>query len=116
MGADDTVSSLNGSSELRGRAPRMIRLRQRARVRLAIAGRDWCRFNNAGTGYIEPGAAWQIRSSESFNGQPPRELLEMESFNSLSKHSSCSTTGGSSTTITDPPITQLHDTREYARR
>ena len=45
--------------------------------------RDWCRFNNAGTGYIEPGAPWQNPFVESFNGHLRRELLEMESFNSL---------------------------------
>ncbi len=45
--------------------------------------RDGCRFNHAGTGYSEPGAPWQNPFVESFNGHLRRELLEMESFNSL---------------------------------
>ena len=45
--------------------------------------RDWCRFNHAGTGYIEPGAPWQNPFVESFNGHLRRELLDLESFNTL---------------------------------
>ena len=50
---------------------------------ISQAIRDWCRFNNAATGYIEPGAPWQNPFVESFNGHLRRELLDMESFNSL---------------------------------
>src|SRR2546422_4974925 len=35
------------------------------------------------TGYIEPGAPWQNPYAESFNGHLRRELLDMESFNTL---------------------------------
>ena len=48
-----------------------------------VSPRDRCRFKHAGTGYIEPGAPWQNPFVESFNGHLRRELLEMESFNSL---------------------------------
>ena len=44
---------------------------------------DWCRFNNTDTGYIEPGAPWQNPFVESFNGHLRRELLDLESFNTL---------------------------------
>jgi len=45
--------------------------------------RDWCRFNRTNAGYIEPGAPWQNPYIESFNGHLRRELLDMESFNTL---------------------------------
>jgi putative transposase len=44
---------------------------------------DWCRFNHTTTAYIEPGAPWQNPYAESFNGHLRRELLDMESFNTL---------------------------------
>ena len=82
MGADDTVSMLERIVERRGRAPKMIRCDNGPEF-ISQSLRDWCRFNNAGTGYIEPGAPWQNPFVESFNGHLRRELLEMESFNSL---------------------------------
>ena len=82
MGADDTVSVLERIVERRGRAPKMIRCDNGPEF-ISQSLRDWCRFNNAGTGYIEPGAPWQNPFVESFNGHLRRELLEMESFNSL---------------------------------
>jgi len=82
MGADETVSVLERIVELRGRAPKMIRCDNGPEF-VSQSLRDWCRFNNAGTGYIEPGAPWQNPFVESFNGHLRRELLEMESFNSL---------------------------------
>jgi putative transposase len=45
--------------------------------------RDWCRFSGTSPSYIEPGAPWQNPYVESFNGHLRRELLEMESFNTL---------------------------------
>jgi putative transposase len=82
MGADDTVGTLERIVELRGRAPKMIRCDNGPEF-VSQSLRDWCRFNHAGTGYIEPGAPWQNPFVESFNGHLRRELLEMESFNSL---------------------------------
>ena len=82
MGADDAVSTLEQIVERRGRAPALIRCDNGPEF-ISQSLRDWCRFNNAGTGYIEPGAPWQNPFVESFNGHLRRELLEMESFNSL---------------------------------
>jgi len=82
MGADDTVNILERIVELRGQAPKMIRCDNGPEF-VSQSLRDWCRFNHAGTGYIEPGAPWQNPFVESFNGHLRRELLEMESFNSL---------------------------------
>ena len=82
MGADDTVSVLERIVEQRGRAPKLIRCDNGPEF-ISQSLRDWCRFNHAGTGYIEPGAPWQNPFVESFNGHLRRELLEMESFNSL---------------------------------
>ena len=45
--------------------------------------KDWCRFEDVTTSYIEPGAPWQNAYVESFNGHLRRELLEMESFDTL---------------------------------
>ena len=45
--------------------------------------RDWCRFNQAGTSYIEPGSPWQNPYVESFGGRLRDELLTVEAFNTL---------------------------------
>ncbi len=82
IGADDTVSTLEQIAERRGRTPELIRCDNGPEF-IAQALRDWCRFNNANTGYIEPGAPWQNPYAESFNGHLRRELLDLESFNSL---------------------------------
>ena len=82
MDADDSVNTLERIVELRGHAPKMIRCDIGPEF-VSQSLRDWCRFNHAGTGYIEPGAPWQNPFVESFNGHLRRELLEMESFNSL---------------------------------
>jgi putative transposase len=82
MGADDTVSVLERIVERRGQAPAFIRCDNGPEL-VAHALRDWCRFNNVTTGYIEPGAPWQNPYIESFNGHLRRELLDLESFNTL---------------------------------
>ena len=82
MGADDTVNTLEQIVERRGRAPALIRCDNGPEF-ISQALRDWCRFNDTKTGYIEPGAPWQNPFVESFNGHLRRELLEIESFNSL---------------------------------
>jgi putative transposase len=82
MGADDTVSVLERIVERRGQAPQLTRC-DNGRELVAHALRDWCRFTGVTTGYIEPGAPWQNPYIESFNGHLRRELLDMESFNSL---------------------------------
>jgi putative transposase len=84
MGADDTVDALEQIVERRGKAPELIRCDNGPEL-VAHALKDWCRFAGVKTGYIEPGAPWQNPYIESFNGHLRRELLDMESFNSLSE-------------------------------
>ncbi len=50
---------------------------------IAAALRDWCRFNGAGTIYIEPGSPWENPFVESFNGRVRDELLNVEQFFTL---------------------------------
>jgi putative transposase len=82
MGADETDSTLERIVERRGRAPTLIRCDNGPEF-ISQALRDWCRFNDARPGYIEPCAPWQNPFVESFNGHLRRELLNLESFNSL---------------------------------
>ena len=66
MGADDAVSALELIVERRGCAPALIRCDNGPEF-ISQALRDWCRFNDTKTGYIEPGAPRQnpfVESSE----------------------------------------------------
>ena len=45
--------------------------------------RDWCRFSEVNTAFIEPGAPWQNGYSESFNGGFRDEFLACEQFDTL---------------------------------
>ena len=56
--ADATVAVLDRLVAERGTAPRCIRCDNGPEL-TANALRDWCRFNQAGTSYIEPGSPWQ---------------------------------------------------------
>jgi transposase InsO family protein len=49
----------------------------------AAAMRDWCRFSDIDTAFIEPGSPWQNGYSESFNGRFRDEFLPTEQFNTL---------------------------------
>jgi putative transposase len=49
----------------------------------AHALRDWCRFSETGTAYIDPGSPWQNAYVESFNGKVRDELLDVEQFSCL---------------------------------
>ena len=82
MGADQTVHTLEQVAWRRGQAPTYIRCDNGPEL-VSQALQDWCRFAGVTTRYIEPGAPWQNPYAESFNGHLRRELLEMESFNSL---------------------------------
>ncbi|MDZ5089071.1 IS3 family transposase [Mycolicibacterium parafortuitum] len=44
---------------------------------------DWCRFNSAGSLFIDPGSPWQNAFIESFNGRLRDELLNSWRFDSL---------------------------------
>jgi transposase InsO family protein len=82
MGAEDTVDALERIVDRRGTTPAFIRCDNGPEL-TAETLKDWCRFAGVTTGYIEPGAPWQNPYIESFNGHLRRELLDLESFNSL---------------------------------
>jgi len=50
---------------------------------VAHAIHDWCRFNSAGSLFIDPGSPWQNAWIESFNGRLRDELLNSWRFDSL---------------------------------
>jgi putative transposase len=80
--ADATVAVLDRLVVQRGRPPRFLRCDNGPEL-TANALRDWCRFNQAGTSYIEPGAPWQNPYVESFGGRLRDELLAVEAFTTL---------------------------------
>jgi putative transposase len=49
----------------------------------AYALKDWCRFNSAGTAYIDPGSPWQNPWVESYGSRMHDELLTLEAFGTL---------------------------------
>jgi putative transposase len=51
----------------------------------AHALRDWCRFSETGTAYIEPGSPWQNPFVESFHSRVRDELLDVEEFSCLAE-------------------------------
>jgi len=44
---------------------------------------DWCRFNGAGSLFIDPGSPWQNGGIESFNARLRDEFLNDQQFDSL---------------------------------
>ena len=50
---------------------------------VAYAVADWCRFNDAGTIFIDPGSPWQNAWIESFNGRIRDEHLNGQLFDTL---------------------------------
>ena len=80
--ADATVAVLDRLVAERQSPPRFIRCDNGPEL-TANALRDWCRFNRAGTSYIEPGSPWQNPYVESFGGRLRDELLAVEAFSTL---------------------------------
>lgn len=68
----------------RGSAPEQIRCDNGPEL-TANALRDWCRFNQAGSAYIEPGSPWQNPYVESFGSRVRDELLGIELFQTLAE-------------------------------
>jgi putative transposase len=81
--ADATVAVLDRIASRRG-APQFVRCDNGPEL-TAAALRDWCRFNAAGTSYIDPGAPWQNAYVESFNGRLRDDLLSCEVFDTLTE-------------------------------
>jgi putative transposase len=79
--ADRVVATLDRLSLERG-APRFVRFDNGPEF-IAAAVADWCRFNNVGTVFIDPGSPWQNAWIESFNGRLRDELLNAWRFDSL---------------------------------
>ena len=82
INADQTVDVLANLVALREWTPEHIRCDNGPEF-VAETLKEWCRFAGVTTNYIEPGAPWQNPYVESFNGHLRRELLDLESFNSL---------------------------------
>ena len=79
--ADDVVACLDQMAEERG-APAYVRFDHGPEF-IAYAVADWCRFNRAGTIFIDPGCPWQNAWVESFNGRLRDELLNSCQFSSV---------------------------------
>jgi putative transposase len=80
--ADATVAVLDAIVRRRGVHPTFIRCDNGPEL-TANALRDWCRFNGAGTSYIDPGAPWQNPWVESYGARMRDELLAIEQFDTL---------------------------------
>jgi putative transposase len=79
--ADRVVAELDAISAVRG-APVYLRCDNGPEF-IAAALADWCRFNGAGTIFIDPGSPWQNAWIESFNGRLRDEFLNGTQFDSL---------------------------------
>jgi len=80
--ADRTVSVLERVVAARGQPPELVRMDNGPEL-TASALRDWCRFGNTGTAYIEPGSPWENPFVESFASRVRDEVLAVEAFDSL---------------------------------
>jgi putative transposase len=80
--ADDTVNVLEAIAATRETAPAFIRMDNGPEL-TANALRDWCRFSQSASVYIEPGSPWENPFIESFNGKLRDELLNVEAFETL---------------------------------
>ena len=81
LDADDVVNVLDRLAGIHG-APAYVRFDNGGEF-IAHAVADWCRFNNVGTIFIDPGSPWQNAWIESFNGKLRDELLNGWQFDSL---------------------------------
>jgi putative transposase len=82
--ADRTVSVLERLVAERGVAPEFLRMDNGPEL-TAHALKDWCRFSETGTAYIEPGSPWQNPFVESFHSRVRDELLDVEEFSCLAE-------------------------------
>jgi putative transposase len=80
--SDHTVRVLDRIVTGQGRRPELVRMDNGPEL-TANALRDWCRFERAGTSYIEPGSPWENPFVESFGSRVRDEVLSMEAFDSL---------------------------------
>ncbi len=83
INADHTVEVLDQVAQERG-APAFVRCDNGPEF-TAHALRDWCRFQEAASSYIDPGAPWQNPYVESFHSRLRDELLAVEEFSCLAE-------------------------------
>lgn len=79
--ADDVVRVLDEIAGERG-FPAYLRFDNGPEF-VAYAVADWCRFNGAGTIFIDPGSPWQNAWVESYNGRMRDEHLNGQLFDTL---------------------------------
>jgi len=79
--ADKLVSCLERLAVERG-VPAFLRLDNGPEF-ITHALADWCRFNGAGSVFIDPGCPWQNPWVESFNGRLRDEILNSCQFGSV---------------------------------
>jgi putative transposase len=79
--ADHVVAVLDRLALQRG-APMFVRFDNGPEF-IAHAVDDWCRFNDTGAMFIDPGSPWQNAWIESFNGRLRDELLNGRQWDSL---------------------------------
>jgi putative transposase len=79
--ADRVVAVLDRLAIERG-APGFVRFDNGPEF-IAAAVADWCRFNDVGSCFIDPGSPWQNAWIESFNGRLRDEFLNGWQFDSL---------------------------------
>ncbi len=84
IGAEATVTTLEGLITDRGAAPEHVRMDNGPEL-TAHGLRDWCRFGATATAYIEPGSPWQNPYAESFNARVRDEVLDVELFETLAE-------------------------------
>jgi putative transposase len=80
--ADQTVRVLDRIVAERGRPPELVRMDNGPEL-TANALRDWCRFGDTGSSYIEPGSPCQNPFVESFGGKVRDEAPAVEAFDSV---------------------------------
>ena len=80
--ADHVVAVLDRLVAQHGGAPVYVRFDNGPEF-VAHAVADWCRFNDCGSVFIDPGSPWQNAWIESFNGKFRDELLNGWQFDSL---------------------------------
>ena len=80
--ADGVVAVLDRLALERGGAPVYVRMDNGPEL-AAHAVADWCRFNDCGSVFIDPGSPWQNAWIESFNGRFRDEFPNLWQFDSL---------------------------------
>ncbi len=106
-GVTSSVSCIDGVVDVLDRlvlqhgAPHYVRFDNGPEF-VAYAVHDWCRFNGAGSLFIDLGSPWENAWIEPFNGRLRDELLNSSRFDSLLEARVISKTGAATTTPTDP--------------